>query len=61
MEFEKIFNEIYELRGRCFCLVAFLIAVIICLVTHSSANDLKDVFASSLKSRIALYKPIIPS
>ncbi len=41
--------------------VAIFIAVIICLVMHSSANALNDDCLSSLKSRIALYNPIIPS
>ena len=45
----------------CFCLVAVFIAVIICLVTHSSAKALKEDNLSGLKSLIALYRPIIPS
>ena len=44
-----------------FCLVAVLIAVIICLVMQSSAKALNEVSLSSLKSLIALYNPIIPS
>ena len=47
-------NETYELSGACLNRVAVLIAVMICRVTHSSANDRNDVSLSGRKSRTAL-------
>ena len=37
-----LLSETYEFSGMCFCLVAVLMAVIICLVIHNSAKALKD-------------------
>ena len=47
--------------GECLKRVAVLIAVMICRVTHSSANERNDVSLSARKSRIALQRPISPS
>ena len=54
-------SETYVLSGECFCRFAVLIAVMSWRVTHSSANERKDAWRSNLKSRMALYRPIMPS
>ncbi|GBD29233.1 hypothetical protein HRbin32_00320 [bacterium HR32] len=45
----------------CFWRVAVLMAVMICRVMHSSANARKLLSLSRRKSRMALYRPIMPS
>src|SRR3989441_3014505 len=51
----------YEFNGMCFCRVAVLIAVMIWRVMHSSANARNEESLSARKSRMALYRPIMPS
>ena len=47
-------NETYVFSGECLKRVAVLIAVMICRVTQSSANERNDVSLSGRKSRTAL-------